>query len=151
MDRTLIHNDPRLNDLIFQLCDSSEVIDRNTGVKIPGMDKREFLLSVPYRVGEILVLARPQAQFGGREFFYQWPAMTGDVAEKLARQYLENQKEKLKGNLFGVTFTQITPALYKKSQPCLGKGSPLNAFLAVGVMYLTDVDAAKQTQYYKVR
>lgn len=144
MDNLLLHNDPRLNDLIFQLCDNSNVIDKDTGRPIPSTQKRDFLLSAPYRVGGVVVLARPQAQFGGRDFFYQWPAMTGEVAEELARKYIENQKESQRWNLLGITFSEIDPAIYKKSQPSIGKGSPLNAFLAVGTMYLNLARETKQ-------
>jgi len=133
MDKQPISTNSVLNDISFKILDAKPVRDKDSGEEISGLVKRAFSLTVPYRtLDERVMLARTGFIFGGRDFYYNWPAMTPEVATNLTEKYL---KIHCKG-FVSAKISAVTPAVYETPQPAL-KGVPLNAFEVQGTIYQT--------------
>ncbi|GEM_PF-2956327 len=141
-----ISKDHRLNDIVFELQEGIPALDGYTGEEGSGIKVviHPFLFSAPYRVGEQVLLARPE-RFGGIIFFEgmfqydQVSAMTIDRIKRYTLQYIrfneflnDSGNEKYRDPHSRVEFLEITPAIYDTPQPALNGGLPLNAFEVKG-------------------
>lgn len=122
-----ISNEKNLNQIIFEIEKPNPVIDKDTNEIIPGIIKKGFILSAPYRVGEVVVLAR--YGFGPRDFWFHVDELTKVTVESLTKSYFKWHK--IEGE---VSISSTTIALYKEHQPALNNGAPLNAFEAKGII-----------------
>ena len=125
-----ISENPKLNDISFVVSQSAPVFDKENDIEIPGLEKMDFSLSVPYYIDEKVFLARKGCIFGSRDVWYNWPTMTEDISKRLTGSYIKNH---VKG-LVGFRIDEVTTAIYDRLQPSL-KGVQLNAFETKGTLY----------------
>jgi hypothetical protein len=136
--------DPRLKGINFEMSLDRLVVDRETGQRIPFAVIRTFTFSAPYRQtqgpskGKVkpdenrVSLENSCGGFGGRDFFYGWPAMTRKVAEDLTMKYIKNNF--LDTRARDVKITNVREAFFEKPEE--RKGFILNAFETKGTILL---------------
>ncbi len=130
----VISTEKDLNGASLQLSEPSKVTD---GIDtIPRLQRQEFVLTCPYRIGETrLYTARPNLD-----------DETSTLSRKLSRpvpkgvavmQYTEKLIQACLGSDVRVRIHNdtVVPALYTESQPALDRKDPLNAFRVQGVVY----------------
>ncbi|HLC91338.1 MAG TPA: hypothetical protein VJI15_06245 [Candidatus Nanoarchaeia archaeon] len=140
MVQQAISNDPVLDEIILELSPAREVYDGDTHQPIPGLRKREFVFSCPYRITDMGLF--PTRSFG-RSFFdvgFSSKATKDEVKAVHVHSYTErylrhaghfNEDTRL-------VLTQVVEALYAEPQPALDGLGPLNAFKSVGVLYMPE-------------
>lgn len=127
-----ISENPRLNDVVFEMSDSIPVVDKESNPKKTG-----FRLSVPYIVGEIVILSKPNGRFGSMDGLYQWPEMTEETAQILTKLYITRKihsEKSIEDHILRIEIEEVKPRIYNKAQQSL-TGRKLNAFEVKGTLY----------------
>ena len=140
MVQQAISNDPVLDEIILELSPALKVYDGDTNQAIPGLQKKVVVFSCPYRITELGLF--PARSFG-RTFFdvgFSSKATKDEVKAVHVHSYTErylrhaghfNEDTRL-------VLTEVVEALYAEPQPALDGNGSLNAFKAVGILYMPE-------------
>ncbi|MBI2147120.1 hypothetical protein HYU19_01425 [Candidatus Woesearchaeota archaeon] len=149
-----ISDDPALDEIVLDLSPEQEVIDHATRKPIPGLTRRGFSFSCPYRIADRNIY--PARPVSSRSFFYTGlsqkatkPEVKTIGAEQYTEQYLRHA-----GHLDDrakIVFLEVKPALYTTPQQPTDGGAPLNAFEVRGVLYRLNDDYVPDLNQRKAR
>ncbi|HJX50930.1 hypothetical protein A3K73_00035 [Candidatus Pacearchaeota archaeon RBG_13_36_9] len=131
MEEKKISNKRRLNENILEIKAETPVIDKETGKAVPGIVKRAFRFSCPYRTGDDRIAY--VAKCWGRNFFdagFSKGPMTEELAVHHAQTYM-----KYAANRGKIVATKVNCRIYKQPHPALDRGDPLNALEVRGFLY----------------
>ena len=138
-----------LHEIVFELSDEHQLVDKRTGQEVQGMTSRDFYLSAPYVVckdtGKITFskVAVDSNKFGNHAFFMLLDSMSQLYAERLTKMYVFHEFAGREYRISGIAEqmivqpTEVNPQLFPEHQP---EGRPeygLNAFGAKGTVYYT--------------
>lgn len=128
-----------LDQIIYQMEMETPIQDQETGKEIPGLTKRTFHFSAPYRIFEgKYILAR--GGFGNLDdigdFFLMLLNINPAVVKRLTEEYILYQKLiDSEDRDYSVCVTETNLRLFEENQPSLDVGGALNAFEVRGIIY----------------
>ncbi len=129
-DRKISHEE-RLNKNSLEMEAETPVIDKDTGKEAPGIMKRKFSFSCPYRVKDDRTAY--VARGWGRNLFdvaFSQNPMTEELAIHHAQTYMNYSANRGK-----IVATEVNCEVYKHPQSALDRKDPLNAFEVKGFLY----------------
>lgn len=137
MNTQKISNNQDLDEILLVLGGKETVRDLQTKIIVPHLCRREFSLSVPYRIRDDGKIVLARYGFGSRDLGYEWNKMDVIIASQLTEKYFL-RKQRTEENVFAVDCLEVNPEVYETSQPALVGRGRLNAFKVAGVMYFTE-------------